>query len=136
LREVVLSPNIIVEDYRTDGTRNWDHQGIDIAAPAGTPIRASAGGVVAEIGVDGDPNNLRPWYGNYVILDHGEGIETRYAHMESPSGLAVGAAVTQGDVLGGTGNTGFSFGNHLHFETREYGEAFDSREILPGGVFP
>jgi len=83
-----------------DGENN-DHRGIDIAAPAGTPIRASAGGVVAEIGVDGDPNNSKPSYGNYAILDHGEGIETRYAHMESPSGLAVGDRVYRGSVLGG-----------------------------------
>ena len=93
----VLSPNIVVGDPRTDGTRNWTHQGIDIAAPAGTPIRASAGGVVSRVGFDEDG------YGHYVYIDHGEGIETRYAHMESPSGLAEGARVYRGSALGGVG---------------------------------
>ena len=129
MREGVLSPSIIVEEYRTDGTRNWDHQGIDIAAPAGTPIRASAGGVISRVGFD------EGGYGHYVYIDHGEGIETRYAHMKSPSELAVGDRVYRGSVLGGVGTTGRSTGNHLHFEIREDGEAVNPRRYLPGGVF-
>ena len=56
--------------------------------------------------------------------------------MESPSELAVGDRVYRGSVLGGVGTTGRSTGNHLHFEIREDGEAYDSREILPEGVYP
>jgi len=63
-------------------------------------------------------------------------MRTRYAHMVNPSGLAVGAAVAQGDVLGGVGNTGKSTGNHLHFEIRVEGEAVNPREFLPEGVYP
>ncbi len=98
------------------------HAGIDIAAPGGTPIRAAKAGRVALIGPTGG-------YGNYTCLDHGGGLSTCYAHQ---SGFATssGASVKQGQVIGYVGNTGHSFGNHLHFETRVSGSPVDPMGYL------
>ena len=63
-------------------------------------------------------------------------MQTRYAHMVNPSGLAVGAAVIQEDVLGGVGTTGKSTGNHLHFEILVEGDPVNPREYLSEGVYP
>ena len=92
------------------------HAGIDIAAPGGTPIRAAKAGriVIAE-----------PYggYGNYTCIDHGGGLSTCYAHQ---SALAItSGSVEQGDVIGYVGNTGASFGDHLHFEVRVDGTPVD-----------
>jgi murein DD-endopeptidase MepM/ murein hydrolase activator NlpD len=90
------------------------HSGIDLAAPYGTPIKASEGGVVIYSG----------WYGGYgkvVILDHAKGFSTLYAHLSSTK-VAVGARVKQGEVVGFEGSTGYATGPHLHFEVREQGK--------------
>lgn len=96
------------------------HEGIDIAAPEGTPIRAAASGTVilmqGEYGSGG--------YGNYTCLDHGGGLSTCYAHQSSFA-TSSGASVSQGDLIGYVGNTGHSFGAHLHFEVRINGAATD-----------
>lgn len=86
--------------------------GIDIGAPSGTPIYASASGTVvfAKTGYNGG-------YGTLVILKHSNGTETRYAHM-SKLGTSAGRQVSQGEVIGYVGTTGRSTGNHLHFEVR------------------
>lgn len=89
------------------------HAGLDIAPPEGTPIRAAAGGTVAIAGPTGG-------YGNYTCLDHGSGLSTCYAHQSS-IGVRVGERVATGQVIGAVGNTGFSTGPHLHFETRVNG---------------
>jgi murein DD-endopeptidase MepM/ murein hydrolase activator NlpD len=68
-------------------------------------------------------------YGNFTCLDHGGGLSTCYAH-QSEFGTSVGAAVSQGDVIGYVGNTGNSFGDHLHFEVRVDGVAQDPLEYL------
>ena len=86
------------------------HAGIDIASPAGTPIRAADSGRVALAGVMGG-------YGNYTCIQHGGGLSTCYAHQSS-IGVSQGAAVSQGQVIGSVGCTGSCFGDHLHFETR------------------
>ena len=89
------------------------HAGMDIAAPDGTPIRAAAGGKVA----------LAAWtggYGYYTCIQHGGAISTCYAH-QSRLGTSAGATVSQGQVMGYVGNTGNSFGAHLHFEVRVNG---------------
>ena len=86
------------------------HTGIDIAAPTGTPIRAAKGGQVISAGYMGG-------YGNCVVIDHGGGFTTLYAHM-SRIGAGDGSSVSQGDVIGYVGSTGHSTGPHLHFETR------------------
>jgi len=89
------------------------HAGMDIASPNGTPIRAAAAGKVV----------LAAWtggYGNYTCIQHGGAISTCYAH-QSRLGTSAGATVSQGQVMGYVGNTGNSFGNHLHFEVRVNG---------------
>jgi murein DD-endopeptidase MepM/ murein hydrolase activator NlpD len=93
------------------------HEGIDIAAPTGTPIAAAAAGTVIVAGWMGG-------YGNLTVIDHGGGISTAYAHQ---SALAAGAGqgVAQGQVIGYVGSTGHSTGPHLHFEVRTGGSATD-----------
>lgn len=86
------------------------HNGIDIPAPRGTPIYATADGVVGRAQVLGG-------YGNYVDINHGNGIETRYGHMSRYS-VRAGQQVKKGDVIGYVGSTGRSTGNHLHYEVR------------------
>ena len=92
------------------------HEGIDIAAGYGTPIVASAAGVVIYAGWMGG-------YGNLIIIDHGGGLATAYAHQTS---FAVGSGpVSQGQTIGYVGCTGHCFGPHLHFEVRVNGAAVD-----------
>ncbi|HVM10798.1 MAG TPA: peptidoglycan DD-metalloendopeptidase family protein [Acidimicrobiales bacterium] len=98
------------------------HAGIDIGAPNGTPIRAAKGGEVITAGSMGG-------YGNCVIIDHGGGFTTLYAHM-SRIGISDGASVSQGQVIGYVGSTGHSTGNHLHFETRVNGSPQNPRRYL------
>ena len=104
------------------------HWAIDIAAPPGTPVLAAADGVVAEIGWDPDG------YGHYVVLTHGSGWQTLYAHLQSArlSGYltTLGMAVSQGDAIGGLGNSGSSTGPHLHFEVRRDGVPIDPTRVL------
>ena len=86
------------------------HAGVDIAVPAGTPIRAAQSGRVVLLGWTGG-------YGNYTCIQHTGGLSTCYAH-QSRYGTSMGASVSQGDVIGYVGCTGHCFGDHLHFETR------------------
>jgi len=90
--------------------RNRMHSGIDIPAPSGTPvIAADTGRVIMATSYGG--------YGNTIILDHGGGVSTLYAHL-STIGVSQGDFVVKGDRIGGVGTTGLSTGNHLHFEIR------------------
>lgn len=86
------------------------HNGIDIPAPHGTPIYATADGIVGRAQRLGG-------YGNYVEVEHGNAIQTRYGHMSSYV-VIPGQSVKKGDVLGFVGSTGRSTGNHLHYEVR------------------
>ncbi len=97
--------------------RNNFHKGIDITKPgcAGEPTVAAAGGTVIQAS---DKYN---GYGNCVIIDHGNGISTLYAHHQSLA-VSVGDTVVQGQTLGYIGQTGNAYGNHLHFEVRLNGE--------------
>lgn len=88
------------------------HRGIDITNLAGTPIMAAAAGTVSVKAYDGSAD-----YGNRVLLDHGHGVYTLYAHLTSFS-VADGMVVTRGQVLGTMGNTGNATGSHLHFEVK------------------
>ena len=98
------------------------HAGIDIAVPAGTPIRASKSGTVAIAGWVGG-------YGNYTCINHGGGIATCYAHQSS-IGVSVGQSVKQGQVIGSSGCTGHCFGPHVHFEVRINGSPVDPMGYL------
>ncbi|MGC2164959.1 MAG: M23 family metallopeptidase [Gallionella sp.] len=94
---------------------NAMHEGVDFMVPEGTPIHASAGGVVAFA-------STHPQYGNMVEIDHGNDIVTRYAHC-SKSLVKVGQVVRRGEKIAEVGSTGRSTGNHLHFEIRYQGIA-------------
>ena len=111
----------------TFGTR-WGrlHGGLDISDGGvyGQPIYASASGTVTFSGGDNSG------YGNYVVVDHGGGYTTLYAHMTSIS-VSEGQMVAQGDTLGITGSTGNSTGNHCHFEVRYNGVAKNPLNYLP-----
>jgi murein DD-endopeptidase MepM/ murein hydrolase activator NlpD len=93
------------------------HEGIDITAPTGTPIWAAAAGTVIHAGWLGG-------YGNLVVIDHGNGLATAYAHA-SVIVVAVGQEVAQGETVALVGSTGNSSGPHLHFEVRVNGIAVD-----------
>jgi murein DD-endopeptidase MepM/ murein hydrolase activator NlpD len=93
------------------------HEGIDIAVPTGTPVGASAPGTVIYAGWLGG-------YGNLVVVDHGNGLSTAYAH-NSTLLLGVGASVGTGTTVALSGNTGNSSGPHVHFEVRVGGSAVD-----------
>ena len=93
------------------------HAGIDIGAAYGSPIHAAASGTVVLAGWTGG-------YGNYTCIDHGGGLATCYAHQSSYA-VSGGAQVVQGQVIGYVGNTGHSFGAHLHFEVRINGTPVD-----------
>jgi len=96
------------------------HEGIDIAVPAGTPIRAAASGAVVLLQSDSSSGG----YGNFICLDHGGGLQTCYAHLSSFA-AGSGQSVSQGGVIGYVGCTGRCFGDHLHFEVRVGGAPTD-----------
>jgi murein DD-endopeptidase MepM/ murein hydrolase activator NlpD len=98
------------------------HAGIDIAVPEGTPVRAADGGTVAIAGWTGG-------YGNYTCVNHGGGISTCYGH-QSRIAVSVGQSVSQGQVIGYSGNTGNSTGPHVHFEVRINGNPVDPMGYL------
>jgi murein DD-endopeptidase MepM/ murein hydrolase activator NlpD len=98
------------------------HTGIDLAAPTGTPVYATADGYVAK---------AERWssYGNYIQIEHGGDMHTRYAHL-SGYNVAAGQYVRKGDLIGFVGSTGRSTGPHLHYEVRIAGEAVDPRPYM------
>jgi murein DD-endopeptidase MepM/ murein hydrolase activator NlpD len=98
------------------------HAGIDIAVPAGTPIRAADSGRVVLLGWTGG-------YGNYTCVQHTGSLSTCYAHQSSYA-TSNGASVSQGQVIGYIGCTGHCFGDHLHFETRINGSPVDPMGYL------
>lgn len=108
----------------TQGFNLPDHHGIDIAASVGTPILVAREGWVREAGVD--PSGI---YGNYVLIDHGGGFQTLYAHC-SEFKTERGKHVFDKDVIALSGNTGNSTGPHLHFEVRYSGKAVDPLSYL------
>lgn len=102
--------------------RHVMHEGLDFAAPRGTPIRAASGGVVTEArSISG--------YGKMVEITHGNGLVTRYAHA-SKLNVAVGDIVEKGQLIANVGSTGRSTGPHLHFEVRMAGHPLDPTLFL------
>lgn len=99
------------------------HMAIDIAASAGTPIKASAKGTVVFA-------DWQQGYGQLLVLDHGDDLETRYGHLRSYK-ARLGDKVEAGDVIGYVGETGVTTGPHLHFEIRVKGVPYDPRLFLP-----
>jgi len=97
------------------------HEGIDISAPTGTSVRAVAAGTIIYAGGMGG-------YGNIVVIDHGNGLSTAYAHLSSI--WAGGGSVSQGQGIGAVGCTGSCTGSHLHFEVRVNGAAVDPMGYL------
>ena len=98
------------------GVRRF-HAGIDIVVNLGTPVKASADGVVADAGYNAN-------YGNYIILTHGDGYQTLYGHLSAFS-IKRGQSVSQGQVIGKSGSSGYSTGPHLHFGVYKKGVAVD-----------
>lgn len=96
------------------------HEGIDIAVPAGTPIRAADAGTVVLMQSEAESGG----YGNFTCLEHGGGLQTCYAH-QSAFAVSSGQSVSQGQVIGYVGCTGHCFGDHLHFEVRVNGVPTD-----------
>jgi murein DD-endopeptidase MepM/ murein hydrolase activator NlpD len=100
------------------------HSGVDLMATYGTPIRAAAGGTVVYAG----------WYyayGNIVDIQHADAVLTRYAHMSAfAPGIAHGAPVSAGQIIGQVGATGNAHGAHVHFEVRIDGHAVDPKPYL------
>lgn len=106
------------------GGRSYEfHKGQDIVVPVGTPVMATADGVVVSAG-------WHKGYGNGIYIDHGNGIMTRYGHL-SRIDVTVGQAVKRGDLIGLSGSTGRSTGPHLHYEVRIDGEAINPLQYLP-----
>jgi murein DD-endopeptidase MepM/ murein hydrolase activator NlpD len=99
------------------------HGGLDLRAREGTPVYASAGGVVSASESSGA-------YGNLVVVDHGGGMQTLYAH-NSRNLVHVGEAVRRGQPIAMVGHTGNATGDHVHFEIRWRGGTVDPRTVLP-----
>lgn len=104
------------------------HNGVDYAAAYGTPIISVADGIVSKL-------QWHNAFGNNVEVRHNERYTTQYAHMSAfVKGMQVGDRVTQGEVIGYVGSTGFSTGNHVHYGVREYGSYVDPTKIdVPAG---
>ncbi|MGK9222039.1 MULTISPECIES: M23 family metallopeptidase [unclassified Microbacterium] len=113
------------------GARNGRHMGMDIAAPGGTPIGAAAPGIVVL------SSESHYGYGVAVMIQHVNGVRTLYGHMTHGSRVVEeGDWVEAGDPIGLVGNTGRSFGNHLHFEVHVNGVPVDPRRYLDGAGEP
>ena len=103
------------------------HTGIDVSATTGTPITAAKSGQV----IISEKGTGSTWsYGEYVVIDHGDGTTTLYAHM-SYRAVSEGQIVTQGQYIGDVGATGNVTGPHLHFEVRKNGQRVDPEECFP-----
>lgn len=118
------------QSFQTSGGQSSNnHMAIDIAAPAGTAVKAAMGGKITLV-YKGDYGG----YGNTVEIDHGNGIITKYHHMQDGSleGLSVGQEVKAGQQIGAVGSTGKSTGPHLDFQVQKDGNFVDPRNYIPG----
>lgn len=102
----------------------FEHSGIDLGVPSGTLVRAAESGYVAKVAIG------TKWYGNYIMIIHNNNLATLYAHL-SATNVNTDQYVTKGQVIGYSGNTGFSSGPHLHFEVRSNGIPVNPLSYLP-----
>lgn len=114
--------NITSRFGANESIRDHTHKGMDIAAPNGTSIMAAADGTVTYSGWMGG-------YGNLIIISHGNGIQTYYGHC-SKLYASKGEVVKAGDKIAAVGSTGYSTGNHLHFEIRKNGTQINPQKYL------
>ncbi len=101
------------------------HQGVDFAAPAGTPVLATAGGIIGRTTMTADSSG----YGIHTAIKHDDNFETRYAHL-SKLAVMVGQVVERGDTIGYSGNTGLSTNPHLHYEVLKNGLHLDPEDFF------
>jgi murein DD-endopeptidase MepM/ murein hydrolase activator NlpD len=118
-------PGFVTRGQVRPGDVAESHPGIDIAVPAGTPVRASGGGTVAAVGYDPD-------YGMFVLLRHPSGYETMYGHA-SRLVVVEGDDVQAGEVIALSGSSGRSTAPHLHFEIRRDGKSLDPLTLVKEG---
>lgn len=102
----------------------YNHRGLDIAAPNGTPIYAAASGTVISV------KSQRSGYGKHIVIDHGNGVQTLYAHCSSMN-VQVGQKVSRGQHIAGVGRTGYATGYHLHFSVLINGVYKNPEHYLP-----
>jgi murein DD-endopeptidase MepM/ murein hydrolase activator NlpD len=121
LHDAVMTSDFGMRTHPVLGGRR-NHKGIDLAQPTGTPVYATADGIVSRA----EPFSS---YGNYIQIEHGGELQTRFGHL---SGFAVvaGEQVHKGQLIGYVGSTGRSTGPHLHYEVRVAGEAVDPRPYM------
>jgi hypothetical protein len=112
-----------------EGRGDHTHAGLDFGVPSNTAILSMAGGTVSQVVGGGGGGG----YGNFVIVDHGNGLTTRYAHLNAAR-VQVGQQVTAGTMIGMSGSTGKSSGPHLHFEVMQGGKPVDPTPYLAGGA--
>jgi murein DD-endopeptidase MepM/ murein hydrolase activator NlpD len=110
--------------YRSAPTRgaSRNHKGIDIPGPVGSPIYATADGII-------DRAQWVNGYGKFIEINHGNAVQTRYGHL-SAMNVAAGQRIHKGDIIGYMGSTGRSTGSHLHYEVRIAGEAINPMGFL------
>ncbi len=123
LKGVKLTSGFGMRTHPITGRRRG-HKGIDLAAPTGTPIYATADGLVSRA-------SWFSTYGLYVSIEHGGELQTRYAHM-SRLNVALGQRVKKGEIIGFVGSTGRSTGPHLHYEVRVRGDAVNPVPYMHG----
>jgi murein DD-endopeptidase MepM/ murein hydrolase activator NlpD len=118
-----ITSNFSWRRYHPILERNRPHLGTDFGTGYGAPVKTTADGTISFAGWDGG-------YGNLIRIDHGNGYETRYAHLSRfAPGIRRGTRVKQGQVIGHTGATGLATAPHLHYEIRHHGRAADARTI-------
>lgn len=118
-----ISSDFIMRNHPITG-KYQQHTGIDLPAPKNTKIVAAADGTVVTVGYN-------KAYGNRVVVNHGGGVQTLYAHMTSYA-VSEGQSVSAGDVIGYVGSTGYSTGNHLHFSVLVNGSYVDPKPYVQG----
>jgi len=111
------------------------HTGLDLGAPLDTPVHAAADGVVLLAAASVDGSGKLVGYGNYVVIDHGDGFLTLYGHLDKLL-VQAGQVVKQGQVIGLCGSTGWSTGPHVHFEIRKSGVYVDPAPYLAAQLKP